>query len=422
MARHHHCRPDWHDGASPARPVSGKTEVAFALADSARRVVVLETKPREAAPRVWLGQQAQQQRRAAVRDATVTQPALRDALAGELDAAELDDAHRLWNEHLRSIAYLGGHRTALNILNGSLRHRAIPALPMPDPGALDPIYADGAEVWHPREWNVYRGGVHRGFMPGHVLAGFDINGMYLGAGAIELGTGAPTWAEWPADNVLDLPGWVRVSTLENAPWSIGDRWTEGQWMPTAVAAYLRDTGAEFLISESLVWPAHRRWMDPHVDFLRKARTALMMDGSRAAAALVPIVKDVYARIFGGLLVSDDYNADSATLRPDWRAAIIGTAQARMFRALDRTGAGAPDSPVQVVGIHVDAAWFVMPEGFTVPTGLVVSDHDGPCKTKDCHMLGKFKPAGRVPWTPELHAAWQDDRHQPLWEALDRGRD
>lgn len=350
----------------------------------------------------WLGAQHAREKRGA--QMGQLQPRLREELSERLDRAELDTAVTLWNETMRGIEYQGGHRTALAILNGTFKHHAIPALPPPDPAAMAPL-ADGP-LWVAKEWAV-QGAANGGDLDGNDLCSYDVNGMYLSAAArLELGTGALERAEWPSDEVLKHPGWVRVSTLEGAPWSIADRWEELMWMPTPIVAYLRDAGAQFLIAESLVWRQHRSALDPHVDLLRKTRSRLIEVDSPAAVELLDIVKDLYARMFGGLLASSDHN-DSLTLRPDWKALIFATGQARMFRALDKTHQRAG---VGVVGVYVDAVWFVMPPAFIHPPGLEIST-----------QLGKWKTAGRTPWTQDLRAAWQDGRHKPLWKALDDAR-
>ena len=386
--RHHDCRPV--EANSSIAHTRGRESAGVSAAVNDRR---------------WIGAEKARAQQGAL------QPMLRDELAELLEPREVDRAVALWNANLRGIAYGGAHRTALGILNGTFKHRGIPELPETPTDALKPL-SEGP-VWNARQWVVAGAAPAAG--AGYDLAGFDVNGMYLSAAAIELGTGAPERAEWPGDAVLTLPGWVRVSTLEGAPWSIGHQWQEGMWMPTPLVAYLRDAGAEFLITESLTWTHHRRWLDPHVDLLRHARTVLMADGTPAAREVLAIVKELYARMFGGLLESETHN-DTRTLRPDWKAAIVGTAQARMFRALDKTR---QQPTTAVVGFHADAAWFVMPRGWKIPPGLIVSDHPGkPCPDVKCHQLGKWKPSGRTPWTADLAAAWERGEHRTLWKALD----
>lgn len=344
------------------------------------------------------------------------QPSLAGYLADRLDPAGVTRAVALWNESMRSIPFTNPHRTALDILNGSLKWSSIPALPPLPADALAPLRAEGADVWRRRNWLV--SGDPGPSSEALELTGWDVNGMYLSAGDIPLGTGAPELREWPGDEVLKLPGFVQVSTLEGAPWGIGDQWSELQWMATPLAAYLRDAGAQFLIPSALVWPVARKWLGPHVHLFREARKRLFADGTEASAEILALVKALYTRIFGAYLASERWN-DGPTLRRDWLAQITGTAQARMFRALDRMRGG------RVVGIHADAAWVLLPPGYEQPPGLNV-DASG-------QQLGAFKPLtwdqpdgstvpARVPWTPELVTAWQDGRSHPLWAALDGGED
>lgn len=336
------------------------------------------------------------------------QPALSGYLATtlELPPDQVTRAVALWNTHMRAIPFVNPHRTAVGILNGTLKWSNIPELPPLSEGALAPLRADGADVWRKRSWLV----TDELEPPGGPLelTGWDVNGMYLSAaGSLELGTGEPELVEWPGEDVLALPGWVQVSSLEHAPWSIGDHVSECQWMPTPLAKYLADAGAAFLTPAALVWRTHRRWLRPHVDLFRAAREALAADGTPAGDAVLDIVKDLYTRMFGGLLASAKYN-EGPTLRRDWLAQITSTAQARMLRNLDRIAS----TQVRCVGLFVDCAWLVMPAGFAEPPGLTV----------DPVKLGAFKPAGRVPWTPELAAAWKDGRGEPLWAALDGGEE
>ena len=335
------------------------------------------------------------------------QPSLAGYLRDRLPPEGVTYAVALWNKHMRSIPFTNPHATAMGILNGTLRWSNIPTLPPLSEGALAPVRAEGAEVWRKRSW------LHLDalapFAEGFDLTGWDVNAMYCSAaGTLALGTGEPVLTEWPAAGVWKLPGFVQVSTLEGAPWSIARHWTEGMWMPSPWVDYLDDYGAQFLTPAALVWPEHRRWLRPHVDLFRDARRGLMTDDSDAAAELVELVKDIEHRIFGGLLASE--RNKTPTMRRDWLAQVTATGQTRMFRNLDAIqGPG-----VKVIGVFADCAWVLLPKGFKVPPGLNV-DPTG-------IQFGAFKPAGRVAWTPELHAAWQDDRQRVLWEALDASKD
>lgn len=347
----------------------------------------------------WLGERTAEARTRAVRATGSLQPRLVADLqaAGISDPGMLAEAVALWTAMARGIEYRGEHGTALMILDGSLRHRSIPALEAMPLDVLAPVM--DAERFTRRSWMVHGEMRGAGRGNGDTLAAYDINGMYLSAaGELELGTGSPDHVTSPADAVLRHPGYVRVAAIDGAPWSIGEHLAEDMWMPTPMAAYLASVpGCTMLLSEALVWPTHRRWLNPHVTLLRAMRSALIGDDSPAAVALLDIVKSIYTRIFGGLLASEDHN-HGATLRPDWRDMVVSTAQARMFRALDRTRAPG----VGVAGIHVDAAWFVMPAGYTDPPGLILSE-----------QLGKFKAAGRVPWTADVAALHHADAHRTM---------
>lgn len=358
--------------------------------------------------RVWLGQQATQQRD---RGTGSLQPKLVEALLeqGFSDA----DAMRgvaLWNEHMRAIPYGGGHRTAVNILNGSFSHRQVPAVPEFRREWIAPVINENR--WTARAWNVY-GHAARALAGNDVdVAGYDINAMFLGGANGQFGTGMPTAVEWPSDAVLKAPGYVRVSSLENAPWSMADRWEEGQWVPCPVAEYWRDCGAQFLIPEAIAWRSHRGWLDPHVRLFGAARTALMADGSAVALAVLGIIKDLYTRILGGLLRSEDQPGPGINLA--WGHQVEAIGQARFLRGVDKTLPVDTDGtivredrgPVGVIGIHVDAVWFLVPGDYENPPGLVLST-----------QVGKFKAAGRVSFTADLREAYLNGEHETIRKAL-----
>lgn len=353
----------------------------------------------------WLGQKTN-------RGTGALQPALIEELrvwkqprtGAMLDEAGLRRGVELWNAHMRAIAYNGAHRTALAILNGSFNYHGIPAVPEFKGEWLTPL-SDGPS-WNARIWDIPGTGLAPKGKGGRVLAGYDVNGMFLSAAASDLGTGAPVRAKWPNYDVLKYPGWVRVSTLEDAPHNIGSRWEELMWVPTPIAAYLRDAGAQFLIPESLVWEQNRRWLDPHVNLMRSARTALIgLGDDLAAVAVLSKLKGIYSRMLGGLLVSEKHNHGPA-LNHHWGSQVPALGQARMFRGIDKTSIREPGSVTRAVGIYVDAVWFTMPTAYADPPGLIVST-----------QLGKFKRAGRVPWTPELATAHEAGNTETLRKAL-----
>lgn len=378
--------------------VCGQPTYVRTLCGAPRRFRCVDVETYGARDRQWLAERALAARNRPAgtpRSAGAPQPALRALLADRwptLPPAEVDRAVALWNGYMRSIPYGGGHRTAIAILTGTLHHHQIPAVPPFDPAWLAPL-ADGPR-WSARSW------LADGPIPdGGALAGFDVNGMYLSAAASDLGTGAPELVEWPDDKVLKLPGWVKVAALEDAPHGIGARWVEGMWVPTPLVGYLVERGAQVLMPAALVWSRFRRWLDPHVDLMRAARAALIADGGPAAVAVLAVVKDLYTRMFGGLLRSDQHNTGPA-LNHHWAAQVPAMAQARMLRGIDQARAGT------LVGVYADAAWWRIPHGWAHPPGLILST-----------QLGKWKPAGRVPWTAELAEHHRAGRGEPIRKAL-----
>lgn len=347
-----------------------------------------------------------------VRAATADQPGLRQQLAtAGHDGTTINAAVRYWNATMREIEYTGPHSTALRILGGMFSWSSVPTPPPWQPEWLTPL--EGAPMWQARSWLVPD--AVRGHADGLDLVAYDINGMYLSAAGCELGTGAPQHLSWPPDDVLDLPGYVRTSTLETAPYGLLSRWEEGMWMPTPLARWLYEDGHQFLIIEALVWPEHRRWLGPHVTLFRDARATLLeaAAGHPAARVVLAVLKEVYTRMLG-LVGSTKYNQGPG-LNVHWHDMIPATGQARMFRGLDRVRHQETHftSPVVVVGIHADAAWYLVPTDWLDPIGLEIST-----------QLGKWKigrrddgTPQRVPWTPELFNAYQAEDHAHLRRAL-----
>lgn len=353
------------------------------------------TGPRADIPKhLWLGER---DRRAQVVENPL-QPTLRDALADAgVVGGDATKAVALWNRAMRAISYNGGHRTALAILNGSLKHHSVPALPRFEAEWLAPL--ESGPKWQARSWLTGTPIIPDGFRCD--LVGYDVNGMFLSAAACELGVDAP-------DHVTDLtagpellsrlPGYLKVEAWDRVPFGIGDRLVEGMWVPTPIVNTLIELGSEVLASEALLWARHRRALDPAVNLIREARTAFLADGTHIGAALLSILKEVYTRMFGGLLGSRKYN-EGPTMNRHFADMVPAVGQARMFRGLAKCN-------TQPVGIHVDAAWFVIPAGWTDPLGLELSG-----------QLGKWKRAGRAPWTAELAAAYGNGGHETLRQAL-----
>ena len=314
---------------------------------------------------------------------------------------DLDRAELLWHQLVRGIEFRGPFETAKRILNGGLRHQSIPDLPPLDRAHLAPIDPASADVWGGRTWMVPGDPLPEG----QWLASYDVNGMYLSAAGCELGTGDPVLTEGrklPAD-WAKMPGWVRLTKpADKAPYGLADRLSAGMWVPTPLASYLADLKALPPLDAGLLWPQHRRWLGPLVKLFREARDELVGD-DLATRMTMRAIKATYTRLFGGALRSERWN-DTATLRPDWGELIRVTGQARMLRNLDKTTA-------RVIGVHVDAAWLVLPDQTSAPSGLKISA-----------QLGKFKPHGRTEITPALIEAHRVGRWRPLYDAFERSEE
>ena len=314
---------------------------------------------------------------------------------------DLDRAELLWHQLVRGIEFRGPFETAKRILNGGLRHQSIPDLPPLDRAHLAPITDTSADVWGGRTWMVPGDPLPEG----QWLASYDVNGMYLSAAGCELGTGDPVLTEGrklPAD-WAKMPGWVRlVKPADKAPYGLADRLSAGMWVPTPLASYLADRKALPALDAGLLWPQHRRWLGPLVKLFREARDELVGD-DLATRMTLRAIKATYTRLFGGALRSERWN-DTATLRPDWGELIRVTGQARMLRNLDKTTA-------RVIGVHVDAAWLVLPDEAGTPSGLTISA-----------QLGKFKPHGRTEITPSLVEAHRVGRWKPFYDAFEQSEE
>lgn len=318
------------------------------------------------------------------------QPELREYLAGRLDDRDIDRAVVMWNMLMRGIRYHGGHVTAGNILNGGLKHHKIPPVPEWRREWLDPLKS--APVWVFRSWAT-PGAVDWDALTGpRHLASYDVNGMFLSAAACDLGSGAPELGTREDASVLKLPGWVLVEAMDPVPAWLGDRWRdEPMWMPTALVELLVERDVLPLWSRSLIWTETRRWLDPHVQLFRNARKKLLAIGGGSTPALDPaagellaIVKEIYTRAFGGRVRPKNIasNEDEAAVNHGWGRTLAAVAQARMLRHVTAV------RPHRLAGIYHDAAWFLPPATKEVPL-------------ETSTQLGKFKAAGRLPWTDDL---------------------
>jgi len=256
---------------------------------------------------------------------------------------------------------------ATHARRGGLRHAATERTPLREPDEHDFVWrrpADDRE--RDATW----------------CHGWDLNGMYLGAASsLALPTGAPVHLAGPLP-VDRRPGWWRIDPPEpddGMPDPYRPRQVLGRrrstdrtvWVTTSVAQ-LAGTALE-----AWVWPEHHQHLAAWYRTLRDARTALMSEGGGPALAAV---KAVYRAGIGRLGSSRRSTADELE-QPEWRAQLIGTARARLYRRLEQLAA-------PPVAVNVDAAWFLLPEADPAKAaellGLPVGDG-----------LGQFRHIGRI---------------------------
>lgn len=234
--------------------------------------------------------------------------------------------------------------------------------------------------------------------------GWDLNGMYLGAASsLALPTGAPVHLAGPLP-VDRRPGWWRIDPPapdDGMPDPYRPRQVLGRrrstdrtvWVTTAVAQ-LHGTALE-----AWVWPEHHQHLGAWYKQLRDARTVLMAEGPAPALAAV---KATY-RAGIGRLGSTRRSTSDELEQPEWRAQLIGTARARLYRRLAQLAA-------PPCAVNVDAAWFLLPEPdptraaelLGLPTG------DG---------LGQFRHIGTVPATDARELLAQPGNDAPALNAL-----
>lgn len=324
---------------------------------------------------------------------------------------DLAAAESLWLSLMRGVPFRGPFDTAKRLLNGGLKHHSIPALPDHDRNTvLDAVQ----NRWRSDTWMVP--GEELAADAGQWVNSFDVNGMYPAAAEIELGLGDPkrfSGSRLP-DRWQKLPGYVQFTEAPRGlPNGLDGRLRDGAWVPVPMVSYWADSGAELHIGEALLWEEHGRRLRSHAGMYRNARRKLIEMGAMVDGRLVlPVpaelvlvaLKAVANRMFGAWLRSTTHNK-TETLRVDWSDMIVATAQSRMLRAVDKCAA-------RLVGVHVDACWFIGDHAGEIPHGLQVPDD---------LQLGKFKPHGSAPVTAELVDAYRVQRWKPFFEALEAGR-
>lgn len=256
---------------------------------------------------------------------------------------------------------------------------------------------------------------------------YDANAMYLAAqGATEVGVGEPEHHEKDVGFSPKVAGLWRINPGEADDWRLPDitrpagrlPGTTG-WYTTPVIRYLIDElGQDPQILEAYTWPGStRRYFVQWYEVVRDARAAMMAAGEDPDAAVVlSAIKQVYARTVGRLARTEDGRAESPLYRPDWRLAIVSTANANLLRKLRRAGQQSDTWPV---AISTDEVFYLSDEQKVrnaVPKPLRLSPKDGPLK------LGEFKPTRTAEVGEELRSVLRRGKLSELLAAIPKRDD
>jgi hypothetical protein len=240
------------------------------------------------------------------------------------------------------------------------------------------------------------------------LTELDVNGQFLSAAGIELGTDEPDLIRRPRtlDAYLRMPGYVRLAekpdlfnvrpTSERIP-ALScplafDRLDAERVIAMPTADYLTRKGVHLNASEIVIWPRHRRHLASWAALFRSARSTLALHvatyGNLAARVALGLVKEVANVTVGGWMRSEDKNP-SDLMRKDWSDMIISESVIRALIALDKAAAAG----IPALGMRRDAAWFIgrrdlEPEGLVIDKTLYPNGKDG--------QLGKWKRTRSVP--------------------------
>ena len=235
---------------------------------------------------------------------------------------------------------------------------------------------------------------------------YDANAMYLAAqGATEVGVGAPEYHRDGTPFNPKIAGLWRIKPGDADDWRLPDiTRPAGQlpgttaWYPTPVIRYLtEELGQQPEILEAYTWAGTtRRYFDQWYQVVRDARTAMMTAaaaGDTDAAVVLRAVKEVYKRTVGRLARVDDGKAKSPLYRPDWRLAIVSTANVNLLRKLRRAGEQTDSWPV---AISTDEVFYLSDEPdptVALPAPLRLGDG-----------LGQFKISRSAPMSDEIGRA------------------
>jgi len=235
---------------------------------------------------------------------------------------------------------------------------------------------------------------------------YDANAMYLAAqGATEVGVGEAEHHKEGAAFNPKIAGLWRIDPGSSDDWRLPDitrpagqlAGTTG-WYSTPVVRYLaEELGRPPEILEAYTWDGStRRYFDQWYQVVRDARAAMMVAaaaGDPDAKTVLDAVKQVYKRTVGRLARTEDGNVKSPLYRPDWRLAIVSTANVNLLRKLRKAGL---QNDMWPVAISTDEVFYLSDQAeptLAIPAPLKLGDG-----------LGQFKVTRSAPLTEDITKA------------------
>lgn len=229
------------------------------------------------------------------------------------------------------------------------------------------------------------------------LIGLDVNGQFLAASGMELGTGQPRQlGPVSAADMLsvggkfrEIPGYGQLAGPIDAHgiWRTLDA---GDWLAAPTLRYLADDlGLHVPLSDAWIWDEHRRWLGNFYTFWRDARAALLDSDAPGARLALAAVKSIPNTFIGGWMRSTEHN-HTVTLRPDWAHQVIARSRVNALRGIGKASA----EPVAIVA---DTAYFL---GRDDARGMQIST---------TAQLGKWKVERTAPVTKAIVSAHQRGR-------------
>lgn len=242
------------------------------------------------------------------------------------------------------------------------------------------------------------------------VIGLDVNGQFLAASGLELGTGDPRHlGETTAADLLavdgkfrDVPAYGVLAAPIDAPGVLGTL-KAGDPLAGPTLRYLADDlGLDVPLSDAWRWDEHRRWLGNFYTFWRNARAALLGSDAAGTRLALAAVKSIPNTFIGGWMRSEKHNR-SVTLRPDWAHHVIARARVNALRGIAKASA----EPVAIVA---DTAYFL---GRDETRGMQVSDGG---------QLGKWKVERVAPVTDAIVSAHARGRAGLFRNAVNESHD